>query len=135
MEQLLSDFGFRSIIGKDYQSWSVFTSNLFADDKKRGEFDIIRFFFDLDEESPDKHIQINEHESDSLTTAFFGRPIDITTFRLPIKHELKDKLTLINNILPDFYTNIGKNKLSQPTFVIDNIDNNSVTGYYIWQFK
>ncbi|CAH6419375.1 Hypothetical protein HVR_LOCUS580 [uncultured virus] len=132
MNELLKSFGFRSIINSKTQTWGSFTSVLFSGDDSRGEFDVLEFVFDLDTDNP---IQEDEEDDDSLDSAYFGRPIDHTTFHLIKTPKLEDKLQCIKNMLPSFFSRTGKNKLSEPILIISNIDDNTIDAYYIWQYK
>ena len=138
MGQIMSDrviekYGFRSMINSQYQSWSGFTSQLFGGDEQRGELDSLQFIFNR--EIGTSVTYTDSIDEISLTAAYFGRPIEHTIFYFPRTETLENKLSLIKDTLPSFFTRCKKNKLSEPIFIIENINDEEVRGYYIWQYK
>lgn len=129
MNELIKSYGFRSIIDAKTQTWGSFTGVLFAGDNLRGEFDVLKFIFDLDSGGP---IQGDEEDNNSLDAAYFGRPVDHTIFHLLKTPNLEDKLQYIKDILPSFFSKTGKNKLSDPVLVISSIEDNTIDTYYLW---
>ena len=132
-KQLIESFGFRSIIDSRSQSWNSFTCSLFGSDKIRGEFDRLIFLFNLNPGSDPT--QTDDVDDISLDAAYFGRPIKETTFHLPRTANLTDKLTVIQGLLPDFFSRNNTNKWSNPVFIVSSINETEISGYYIWQYS
>jgi len=75
----------------------------------------------------------------SLTSAYFGRHINITIFDMPNSTQLEDALQKIDHVLPQLYEG-EKSKYSKPILVISDIDSDEnhiikIRAYYIWQLK
>lgn len=132
---LLKSFGFRSMIDAKCQTWGSFTEVLFAEDDQRGEFDTVSFIFDLDFLPEKGFIQTNSVDDDSLDSVYFGRLIDHSILQFPKTETLKSKLKVISDNISLFFSIWGKNKLSEPKLIIHNIESDTISGYYIWQYK
>ncbi len=131
--RIIESFGFRSMLAAQYQSWGGFTGRLFGNDEKRREFDKIHFNFDLEENSEPRWSV--ETDDECLTSAYFGRPLKNSTFRLSREDEtLHAKLARIKQILPIFFRDMMVDEKSDPMLVIDLLDSNEIYGYYTWEY-
>lgn len=131
-DQVIEKYGFRSIIDK-YQSWPGFICQLFKGDKQRKEFDSLQFTFNG--EIGTSVTYTDSVDDRSLTAAYRGGPIEHTAFYLPRIKTLEERLQLIKDTLPSFFTRREKNTLSEPIFVIEVLNDEEISGYYIWQSK
>ena len=135
MEAEFENFGFRSMIDARYQSWSSFTYQLFANEKIRGEFDEIEFNFN-DQNLTNGDFVIKQFvDKESLTSAYFGRPIDQTIISFTIVSGLKNQLNHIKQLEKTIFSKIGKNKLSEPIIVIKKVEDFKIEAYYLWQYS
>lgn len=134
-KNIIKSFGFRSIVDAKYQSWGGFTCQLFADEKNRREFDVIKFKFDKEEMSNDGFIFEQYKDDESLVCAYFGRPIEHTIVHFPIIFGLDKQLAHIKSLISRIFGEIQKNILSEPILVISKLHNTKITAYYLWQYK
>lgn len=105
-EEIILQYGFRSIINRKLQSWNGFTALLFSDNGEREEFDIVNFKFDLVDGSKSTSTQFKD--KNSLESAYFGRSIERTIFRFPKPTLLQGKLEMIKDQLHEFFTRTKK---------------------------
>lgn len=134
-DKLLKSYEFRSINVTYPKTWDGFIALLFSNNDKCDEFGIIKFKFDLDHIPIDSFTQTDEEDESSVESFYRILPIQCTTFRFPKTNVLEDKLRIIKNRLPSFFSKMGKDKLSDPTLIISGIGGDCIKGYYIWQSK
>ena len=125
-EEIILQYGFRSIINRKLQSWNGFTALLFSDNGEREEFDLV---------DGSKSTSTQFKDKNSLESAYFGRSIERTIFRFPKPTLLQGKLEMIKDQLHEFFTRTKENILSDPIFIVNEIGTDSISGYYIWQCR
>ena len=158
LDEEVENFGHRSIIKFQTQTWASFTGILFGGEKLRREFDRLCFVFgekipeDLKSRSDEKgmereikyskgviKVQVDDL-SDSLESAYFGRTIRCTTCLLPPPSvdTAKAMLTSISEILLEVYP-AESQKFSTPLLVIcdtEVIDKAIVIhACYLWEYR
>jgi hypothetical protein len=125
------------------QSWGSFTSELFGNEKDRGEFDLITFEVKFSDMLKDTTFSVREAEEDdeSLTSVYFGRPLRQIIVSVCTKRSDNDILVdeLCDIFDHSFQSDDEAVLCSKPKWVVSKIHEDGdimvIEGYYLWQLS
>lgn len=117
IETCLRERGYRFLIGMKCQTWDGFCMDLFDD--CRNEFEPVTFVYDLKEDIVMKFYSMDEK---SLTSAYFGRPLEYTYYHLKkmTSHSVGESIDRIESVLSDL-CDAEKCILSRPKLVLNRV--------------
>jgi len=150
VNRIIARNGHKSLMGARWQSWGGFTEHLFHEAGPRREFDVLEARYSLDA----GEVPLVEWKTDdeSLTSAYFGRPLKVATCylpRVPTTHEcnygceehLQELLDHLNPLLPRVYEEHGYAALHcDPILVMrwinmDKKGHHYLCANFLWQYK
>lgn len=136
MASVLKKYGFRSILGDTYQSWSGFTGTLFSHEVQRNEFDLIEFKFEHEKGEEYRHRFTFGKTEECMTAGYFGRPMEDVKVMVTSKqnYSFDEKVEIISLLLPQIYNHLKVDTLSTPIFVVDKVTEREIGGYYLWEY-
>jgi len=137
MDQLIQDFGFRSIVNFKTQTWAGFIGSVFSRSESHNEFDIVEFHFteDIVNDNNCDFEREDDIDDDSLTSVYYGRVLERTIFYFPKTNILKDQLIYIKKIINNFFAEKDRNKFTEPILVISEITDIKIKAYYTYTWK